>query len=240
MTSPDLERLLSPEFEKLAQIIGTDSDSRMSPERIVLVARRALPDAIGCAVTVTGPSGRPGTMASTGEVARAVDALQYSTREGPCLDSLDSDDAMLVDDLRIDGRWPNFARRCVAETPVRSMLSVRLALTGTDRAALNFVSDRTGGFNQLDLGVASMFAPFVALSVQSSLHEARAHNLEAALQSSRQIGIAMGILMARKLLTSEQAFELLREASQHLNRKLRDVAAEVELTGTMPEFKPHR
>lgn len=64
----------------------------------------------------------------------------------------------------------------------------------------------------------------------------RADNLEVALKSSRQIGTAMGILMARRLVTSEQAFELLNRASQHLNRKLRDIAEEVELTGTLPNL----
>ena len=34
------------------------------------------------------------------------------------------------------------------------------------------------------------------------------------------------------------AFDLLRRASQHLNRKLRDIAAEVELTGALPESVP--
>jgi AmiR/NasT family two-component response regulator len=35
-------------------------------------------------------------------------------------------------------------------------------------------------------------------------------------------------------MTQEQAFEVLRRASQHLNRKLYDVAAEVVETGQLP------
>ena len=38
----------------------------------------------------------------------------------------------------------------------------------------------------------------------------------------------------RRTLESDEAFALLRRASQHLNRKLRDVAAEVERTGELP------
>jgi AmiR/NasT family two-component response regulator len=47
--------------------------------------------------------------------------------------------------------------------------------------------------------------------------------------------MAMGILMASGRSTQEQAFAALRRASQHLNRKLRDVAADVVETGQLPE-----
>jgi ANTAR domain len=53
---------------------------------------------------------------------------------------------------------------------------------------------------------------------------------------SREIGTAMGVLMARNQMTQEEAFEALRGASQHLNRKLRDVAAEVVDTGVLPDL----
>jgi DNA-binding response OmpR family regulator len=58
-------------------------------------------------------------------------------------------------------------------------------------------------------------------------------NLRHALGSNRQIGVAMGVLMARESLTEAQAFDRLRAASQHRNRKLRDVADEVVLTGRL-------
>jgi len=63
--------------------------------------------------------------------------------------------------------------------------------------------------------------------------EERASNLQKALASNRQIGVAMGVLMARQNLTEEQAFAVLREASQRGNRKLRDIADEVVLTGQL-------
>ena len=59
-------------------------------------------------------------------------------------------------------------------------------------------------------------------------------HLEIALVSSRRIGAAMGVLMASRRVTDEQAFALLRMASQHNHRKLRDIAEEVVLTGELP------
>jgi hypothetical protein len=72
---------------------------------------------------------------------------------------------------------------------------------------------------------------------ESALSEAedRADNLHHALDSNRQIGVAMGVIMTRQGVTEQAAFDLLREASQHSNRKLRDVADEVVLTGELAE-----
>jgi AmiR/NasT family two-component response regulator len=53
---------------------------------------------------------------------------------------------------------------------------------------------------------------------------AQAEELGRALQSSRQIGMAMGILMERHRLAPDRAFQVLRQMSQRRNVKLRDVA----------------
>jgi hypothetical protein len=61
----------------------------------------------------------------------------------------------------------------------------------------------------------------------------RSVHLTDALASTRLIGQALGILMCTYKLTSEQAFDLLRGVSQHTHRKLRDIAADVNLTGAL-------
>ena len=60
---------------------------------------------------------------------------------------------------------------------------------------------------------------------------AHAANLEEALRTSRRIGAAIGVVMARTGLTEPEAFELLKSASQDTNRKLRLIADDVVLTG---------
>lgn len=61
----------------------------------------------------------------------------------------------------------------------------------------------------------------------------RAANLERALESNRAIGTALGIIMASEHVNEDEAFARLRAASQHTNRKLRDVAEDVIYTGTL-------
>ena len=58
-----------------------------------------------------------------------------------------------------------------------------------------------------------------------------AEELRRALLTSRQIGMAMGILMERYGLTAEQAFDGLRDLSQRRNVKLREVAEQLVFTG---------
>jgi AmiR/NasT family two-component response regulator len=75
-------------------------------------------------------------------------------------------------------------------------------------------------------------------SARSDLAAATIHteHLERALVSSRQIGMAMGILMERHRLTQEQAFERLRDLSQRSNVKLRDVAEQIIYTGDIQQL----
>lgn len=65
-------------------------------------------------------------------------------------------------------------------------------------------------------------------------YEDKIAQLERALLTSRRIGIAIGILMARHGRTDQQAFDTLRTVSQHRNRKVRDLAEDVIYTGTLP------
>jgi hypothetical protein len=60
-----------------------------------------------------------------------------------------------------------------------------------------------------------------------------AAHLERALASNREISVAVGILMARHKLTTDQAFGLLSEVSQRSNRKLRAIALEVTRSGVL-------
>ena len=64
----------------------------------------------------------------------------------------------------------------------------------------------------------------------------------AALESNRDIGVAIGILMATKLVTKlvtqQEAFDALRITSQHTHRKLHLVALKVTETGELPGFLP--
>ena len=55
----------------------------------------------------------------------------------------------------------------------------------------------------------------------------RADSLRRGLESNREVGKAIGLLMAAHHIGSDEAFEVLRKASNDMNMKLTEVAREV-------------
>jgi AmiR/NasT family two-component response regulator len=78
-----------------------------------------------------------------------------------------------------------------------------------------------------------LFAEIDPLRAKLKAALTKIHHLETALQSSRRIGAALGVLMARLRITLDAAFDLLSTASPHRNRKLRDLAEDILYTGTL-------
>jgi hypothetical protein len=231
---------LGHRFDELSELLMSAQAGPPDPDSVVRYAARAVPHSQHCGLTLVQGSQRPTTLSSSSELARTVDSIQYETGEGPCLEAIETDDVTQVADLATDPQWPAFGRRCVTETRIGSMFSLRLFLSTDDRAALNFYAEQPGAFDELDVAVGAMFAPFAALAVQSAVREREIEHLQTALQSSRRIGVAIGILMARRQLTYDQAFAQLVNASQHLNVKLRDIARAVAETGQLPELPDRR
>jgi AmiR/NasT family two-component response regulator len=64
--------------------------------------------------------------------------------------------------------------------------------------------------------------------------ERRLEGLQRALATRELIGQAQGILMERERLSADQAFDILRVASQRLNVKLLEVAHRLVETGESP------
>lgn len=95
-------------------------------------------------------------------------------------------------------------------------------------------ADMKQRINDLEARHAIDQAEIAYVEAEEAAERDKIAHLEAALISSRRIGAAIGILMARRQATYDQAFELLRVASQHGHRKLRDVAEDVIFTGDMP------
>lgn len=64
--------------------------------------------------------------------------------------------------------------------------------------------------------------------------EEQNHQLRQALESARDIGAAIGIVMSCHRLTHAAAFERLTLLSQRTHRKLHDIAVDIVDTGEVP------
>jgi len=227
-------------FDAVSAVLTDGRTSPPTPQSVTSLALDVLGDDAGCSLILTRAGRRPTLAASSDTWVADVAALQLRVGEGPCLDASVGTATIRCDDLAADGRWPRFADRALAECGARSLLSVPLRLSNGDRGALGLYSRTVDRFDDVALGVAAMLAPFAALAMEAALHLEDTAHLETALRTSRQIGIAVGILMARDKVTSEAAFDQLVAASQHLNRKLRDIATEVTQTGQLPPVPENR
>ncbi|NHC44957.1 GAF and ANTAR domain-containing protein [Motilibacter aurantiacus] len=167
------------------------------------------------------------TRAASSDVPVRVDAIQYETGQGPCLDAIRGHGTYRVGDLLAETRWPSFAARAAAETGVRSILSFRLFLRKDTLGALNLYSSRRDAFDETDEAVGAIVAAHSAVALQGAAEQERADQLSQAQATNRVIGQAVGILMATRHISAHDAFGVLRAASSHMNVKLRDIAAQV-------------
>ena len=188
-----------------------------------------------------GRNGRFSTIASTGDMATVSDRIQYELGTGPCVDAVIDDAVYRSNDIVCESRWPEFGRRAHAETGATSMMSLRLFMEGDDRTAgLNLYSTARAAFDDDAYVVATVVATISATALIAASARERVENLQRALTSNRRIGMAMGVLMSSHKVTEDDAFTLLRIASQNGNRKLTDIADDVITTGTLelPPPKP--
>ena len=209
-----------------------DALARMAVDR--------LPGAI-CASITKYEHGRFRTVAATHELARRADELQYALGSGPCVDAIVDDALYRPRDLRHDDRWPEYGAKVSRELGLLSMLSYRLGHEMADTIdGLNIYADEVAAFDERAELIGLMLATHGALAVALTANQLQVDNLQKALVTNREIGVAMGILMARHQVTQDQAFGLLRMASQNANRKLHDVALEVADTGALPPIAGDR
>jgi GAF domain-containing protein len=209
----------------LAELVRTLRAERSVPatlERIVQLAVPAVPGCEHASVTLPGPA----TPTATDGLTRRLDAMQYAAGDGPCLDALDCHAPRLSADLAVEERWVDFAAGAV-QAGIRSVLSCRLALGGRAFGSLNLYAAPPGAFGPRSLPVASAYAAHAAAALAWAAEHEQTMQLRQAVTTNRVIGTAIGMLMGTRRLSEAEAFDLLRVSSQHTNRTLRDVAADI-------------
>lgn len=238
---------LAASFAEIARELYSAQTVKETLERIVTSSVHTIEGCSGAGVSFV-QGDQIVTPVWTEQRVYDVDSMQYSTGQGPCLDAISEGSTYYARDLKADTRWPVFGPMAAA-AGMRSLLSFCLfgATAGeTTLGSLNLYSHLPGAFGAYDRGKGLIFATHagVALAAATAVEDATnalavevklLGDLRGALASRQVIGRAEGILMQREMITSDEAFDLLRRASQHLNAKLREVAQYVVDTGDMPE-----
>jgi GAF domain-containing protein len=219
---------LEASLHHLARLLFIGRSAETTLDAVAQLAQRTIPGCDAASVTVT-EGGRPRTTVSTADVAVAIDRRQYAADQGPCLEAMRNQVVVRVDTYEGESRWPAFAP-AVAEHGMHSSLSLPLAALDQPIGALNLYSETAGAFVEAEpIGLVFAAQAAITLANATAYHRATdlAHNLTLALEHRDVIGQAKGILMAQDKVSSEEAFDILRRASQRSNRKVHELAAEI-------------
>jgi GAF domain-containing protein len=221
----------------LSRVVLADRSLGEALEDITAIATAGIPGSESTSITLVRGD-KAYTAAHYGEMALAADELQYDEGTGPCMDAGRGGVVLRIDDMRTEQRWPTYVAR-TASIGVRSSLSVPLPYQGGVIGALNNYSSQPGAFASPEsLAAGTDVAEVIAVAVANAEahHELgeQARHMRIAMESRAVIEQAKGVLMAQQGVDAEQAFEILRGASQRANRKLRDIAAGV-VASTQPQ-----
>ena len=224
---------LAASFAELARDLAGHTSEDATWTAIVQAALRTVPEVEHAGITILR-GGKFQTVAPSSDLPRRVDAIQYELSSGPCVDAILQQCVFRTGDLSSDPRWPEFGSRAAREHGVFSMLGFRLYLEDDDTiGGLNLYSTQRDAFDVTTELTGGIIATHAAIAMTGVRHRGQADHLRLALESNRQIGVAMGVLMSRQHVTKQQAFDLLRIASQHTHRKLSDIAMDVCETGML-------
>lgn len=234
--APDFAALaeLAEAFNALVRALHQGNPVVLSPARIVEVAAACMPRSQHAALTVI-EHGHVRTIAATTQLPDLVDRIRDDTEQGPALDVLDTNDLVMSGDLINDPRWPLFGARVAETTGVRSIVSYRLYLSPDHRAALTFYSTWPHAFDELALATGAIFAAYGSLTLTSELVLSEPVTLRRSADVHREIGVAIGILIATSDLTTQSAYQQLYQASQQLHRSLPNLARHVIAHRSMPD-----
>jgi GAF domain-containing protein len=219
---------LAQAYAELQTLLLESADVTDFLQELATLSAAVVP-ATACGITLRGERDAF-TVASSDQLARDVDEIQYGRRQGPCLHAMNSGERVLITNLAEDDRWPEYRIRA-AKRAIASSLSLPLNVAAQTVGALNLYGTRPDQFDAESIRRAEAFSGQSATALTIMLRHASqltlAEQLREALESRAVIDQAIGVIVAQQRCSATDAFGVLRRGSQHRNVKLSVVAAEL-------------
>ncbi len=179
--------------------------------------------------------GRLITVAASNETITDMDAGQYATGEGPCVDAAVEGRWFHAEMLASETRWPKFTPKA-RQLGINAILSTPLLSRDHPVGALNMYSRTAGAFAAEAQQLASMLATHASLVLADAgvaVTDTQAGDrLSVALRARHVIAMAQGAVMERHGLSEEAA--TLRGFSQATSVPLVERAASVVASTRRP------
>jgi hypothetical protein len=198
-------------------------------ERLCRAAAREL-DASGVGVSIVAPQGNTTVLAASGPTGDAVEQLQFTLGEGPCLDALAMGWPVLTTDLAgaARTRWPGYAP-AVQEHGVRAVFSFPLQLGAARLGAMDVYRDRAGSMSKRSLGQAAAFAAAAMARLLDAQEQSDSEDpaFGNALDGQFELYQAQGMVQMQLGVSLHEAMVRLRAHAYAHGRPLSEVSADV-------------
>jgi hypothetical protein len=206
----------SPGTPEIA-LAGTCGDVSSIEDHLVAIARLTTGrvEPVSYASVTALRIGASTTVATSSDIALAVDLAQYADAAGPCLDTLNSGRAVSVPDIGAAMAWPGY-RDMAWRLGVRASLSIPLfAAGGTPIAALNLYGHDPDSMALLTRGVRTVYHVNPTENGQlpqplDAGSEQLITGLVAALQVRELIQQALGVVLGRGYKPARTGYLVLR------------------------------
>jgi transcriptional regulator with GAF, ATPase, and Fis domain len=221
--------------------IPADPDVVDGALRLVVELARALVEgADGVSVSLRR-HGRLSTVAASDQTVMAMDADQYATGEGPCVDASLKGRWYHAQSLDTETRWPAFTPQARG-LGIKAILSTPLMAFEEPVGALNIYSHHAAAFDVKAQAAAAVFAKKASVILSDAGAGASdtqmAFRFQEALQSRRVITLATGVIMEREGVEEDEAFADLLRLSLYHGETLRGQADAMVRSSRQPESGP--
>lgn len=202
------------------------------PRSLCLACLAALP-IDGAALALMSERGHEGLIAATDKPATAMEVLQFSLGEGPCLDASRGGRPVLQPDLRQTGlqRWPGFGPAAL-QAGIAAIFAFPVKV-GRDRlGVLDLYRTSPGPLSREQLAVALAYADAAAtVLLELQARQPRDGELHPDLidpaQNLAEVHQATGMVAVQAAVSLEEALMLLRAHAYGSDRGILAVAYDV-------------
>ena len=224
-----ITRAFADRVAEVAQLVRADDVPDETLRRLVGLAVELVPGGTAAAVTIAA-DGSGLTFAASDRRLDGLHRLQFGGGDGPVVETLRHNEPRRIDDTTAERRWPAFCRAAAA-AGFGSALALPLRTDRQPAGAVALYGQEPAVFRGAAHDIALLFAAQGGTAVRNaSLYEAcrrMVDNLHAGLESRAVIEQAEGVLHAELGVSPAEAFQLLSRYSQHTNRRVRRIAAEL-------------
>jgi GAF domain-containing protein len=223
-----ITRQLAERIAELARLLLDDESSDAPLQQLTDLALELIPGSTAAGVVAATDT----TWAYAGSPAHValLHRSQLASGDGPVVEAIRYGEARRVDDAAQEQRWPE-ACAAMAAQGFGSCLVVPLRTDRKPGGALAVYGAVAEAFAGSGHDIALLFAAQGGVAIRNATAYRNCRqlvaNLQAALESRAVIEQAKGVLVAEYGCLPDVAFKELSRVSQHTNRKVRDISADL-------------